>query len=154
VVTNQFYRRIVMKNRRNLLVAILILGAVVLAACGPRAAEDLEGELWALASYVNSQGEVVKVLSDTEMTATFVGGEVRGNAGCNSYFGSYQVRGNRLTIGTLASTEMYCALEEVMEQEMAYLIALETAASYEIQGDRLELWDADGARVATFNAVP
>lgn len=39
-----------------------------------------------------------------------------------------------------------------MEQESAYLAALETAATYQIQGDSLELRAVDGALVASFLA--
>jgi heat shock protein HslJ len=43
--------------------------------------------------------------------------------------------------------------ERVMEQEGAYLAALARAAAYRLEGDRLALLDADGARVATFAAA-
>ena len=61
-----------------------------------------------------------------------------GTAGCNNYSASYTVDGNAITIGPAISTMMFCADPEgVMEQEMAYLQALPSAATYVVQGDRL-----------------
>jgi hypothetical protein len=42
----------------------------------------------------------------------------------------------------------------VMEQEMLYLKALETAATYRIDGNFMELRTADDAMAATFESVP
>jgi heat shock protein HslJ len=110
----------------------------------------LEGTPWRLDSYVNTQGESVGVMPDTEITAQFEAGEISGSAGCNRYFGSYDVDGDKLTIGPLASTEMYCYPDEVMDQEMAYLAALGDAASFNVEGDRLDLADSAGQTILVF----
>ncbi len=41
-----------------------------------------------------------------------------------------------------------------MEQETAYLLALETASKFTIQSDTLSLFDAQGSRVADYRASP
>ncbi len=110
----------------------------------------LEGTLWRLESHINTQGKSVGVLPDTEITAQFEAGEIGGSAGCNRYFGSYGVEGDKLTIGPLASTEMYCYPDEVMDQERAYLAALGGAASFKVEGDRLEIADSAGRTVLVF----
>ena len=56
-----------------------------------------------------------------------------GNAGCNSYFASYQLNGDKLTISNAGSTLMACLAPGVMVQEAAYLEALQKAASYQIK---------------------
>ncbi|NIN65877.1 MAG: META domain-containing protein, partial [Anaerolineae bacterium] len=99
---------------------------------------------------INTQGKSVGVLPDTEITAQFEAGEIGGSAGCNRYFGSYGVEGDKLTIGPLASTEMYCYPDEVMDQERAYLAALGGAASFKVEGDRLEIADSAGRTVLVF----
>jgi heat shock protein HslJ len=48
---------------------------------------------------------------------------------------------------------MMCADPEVMDQEAAYLMALETAATYKITGDRMEMRTEDGALVGTFSRM-
>jgi heat shock protein HslJ len=113
----------------------------------------LEGTLWTLDEYVNSQGEWVNVLPDAEVRAEFEAGQVTGNAGCNSYFGAYESDGHSLTLGAIGMTEMYCYPEALMDQESAYLAALESAASYQIAEGKLQIANADGQRVLTFSVL-
>jgi len=116
----------------------------------------LEGTLWTLVSY-GDPSDPQPVLEDSEITAEFdsAEGRIHGSAGCNSYFGSYEVDGDAITFGLPGSTLMACAEPEgVMEQEVAYLAALGSAAIYHIQGDQLEMRDADGALALQFTAKP
>jgi heat shock protein HslJ len=65
---------------------------------------------------------------------------VTGNAGCNQYFASYSVDGNAIEIGPAATTFMTCPDPPgVMEQESQYLAALQSATTYRIEGDMLEM---------------
>jgi hypothetical protein len=74
-----------------------------------------------------------------------------GSAGCNAYTASYTLNGNTIDIGPAASTRMLCSAPPGrMDQEAAYLAALQTARVYRIEGNRLILETADGARVASF----
>ena len=77
-------------------------------------------------------------------------GRVTGNATCNRYVGAYQVDGDGIAFGPLASTRMACPDDALAGQERAYLAALAVAVSWSARGDRLELRDADGALQATF----
>ena len=117
-------------------------------------AADLEGTLWRLNSYANSQGESVDVLPDTEITIEFKDGQIGGSGGCNNYFGSYEVGvGNTLSIGAIGSTEMACLVEGVMEQEQRYFEALASAASYQVTESKLQLANADGETVLIFSVL-
>jgi heat shock protein HslJ len=79
---------------------------------------------------------------------------VTGSAGCNNYFASYETEGETLAVGPAGSTRKMCAEPEgIMDQETAFLAALGSAATYEIKGDRLQVWDADGSRMLSFEAV-
>jgi heat shock protein HslJ len=116
----------------------------------------LEGTLWTLVSY-GDPSDPQAVLEGSEITAEFdsVEGTVSGSAGCNGYFGSYEVDGETIIFGLLGSTLMACAEPEgIMEQEVAYLAVLGSAGTYRIEGDKLDLVDADGTRVAQFIALP
>ena len=109
-----------------------------LAACGT-GASDLESKTWVLKSY-GEPGNPQSVLKDTEITAEFnsAEGQVVGSAGCNRYFGSYEVKGDKLSIpGPIGHTEMWC--EGAMEQEEQYLEALQAAESYKIEDGELRL---------------
>ncbi|MFQ5812502.1 MAG: META domain-containing protein [Anaerolineae bacterium] len=163
------------QSNLNLLIALLLV-SVSLAGCAQgtvaptevatevptntpeptptKAAADLDGTLWKLDSYLNSQGESVDVLPGTEITIEFKDGQISGSAGCNTYFGSYEVEGDSLTIGPIGVTEMFCAApENVMEQESAYLAALQSAVSYQATDDQLQMANADGEIVLTFSVL-
>jgi heat shock protein HslJ len=114
--------------------------------------QDLAGSNWEVIGYNNGKQAVTGVLLNTTITASFgKDGNLTGNAGCNTYNGPYKVDGSKITIGPLASTMMFCNDPEgVMDQEAQYLAALQTASTYQIEGERLELRTADGALAVDF----
>jgi heat shock protein HslJ len=115
--------------------------------------QSLEGTQWEMTSYNNGEGSVVSLLPGTRVTALFEDGSVNGSAGCNRYFGDYEVNGDSISMGPMGSTQMFCSEPEgVMEQEFQYLGAIQTATTYHIMGDQLELLDATGEIAATFTA--
>ena len=116
-------------------------------------ASSLEEALWKLDSYLNSQGDLVSVLPDTEVTAKFQEDQVTGTAGCNRYFGSYESIGDSLTVGVIGVTEMYCSPETLMAQEGEYLAALQNAASFRIMDGQLQVLNRDGEVVLTFSVL-
>lgn len=120
----------------------------------PQVQTPLTGTLWSASMVNNGKQAVTSLVAGTEITATFGDdGSLTGSAGCNNYTTSYQLDGANITIGPAASTRMFCEQPEgTMEQEAAYLLALETAATYSITGDTLELRTADGALAVSFVA--
>jgi heat shock protein HslJ len=115
--------------------------------------QDLASTAWMAIGYNNGKQAVVSVSAGTELTANFgKDGNLSGNAGCNDYNGPYKVTGNKITIGPLSSTRKFCNDPEgVMDQEVQYLAALQSSATYKIEGTRLELRTADGALAADFS---
>jgi heat shock protein HslJ len=115
---------------------------------------QLEGTEWVLNSYLNQEGQLVDPIAGTFISANFEAGQVNGNASCNGYFGGYEVDGNSISIGPLASTEMFCGSPPgVMEQEMAFLSAMGTASEYKVEGDQLLLFDPSGDPILVFEAA-
>ncbi len=116
---------------------------------------ELAGTSWNVMFYNDGQQGVVSVIIGTELTATFgEDGQLTGSAGCNDYSVSYEVEGETISFGPSLGTLKECAEPEgIMEQEQQYLTALTTAATYQIQGDVLELRTAEGAIAATFQAA-
>ena len=129
------------KSKLYPLMAIVILASILIAGCTETTrADDLEDIKWVLESY-GEQGNLTPVIEGTRITATFESaeGQVRGSAGCNSYFGDYEVD-DGLSISTLGHTEMYCMDPEgVMDQETEYLKLLGTAENYRIQDGKLQI---------------
>lgn len=120
----------------------------------PPAPEPLAGTDWRLDSLYSGDA-VASVISGTAVTALFDdGGRVSGSAGCNRYAGSYTVSGNSLVISSVSSTKMNCHGPGVMQQEDAFLAALQKAKGYSITGNRLTLTDAGGAPLLSFTGQP
>ena len=76
---------------------------------------------------------------------------VNGYSGCNQFMGSVTVTGDALAFGPVAGTRRMC--ESVMEQENAFLLALESAHRHAISGEDMEVTDANGEVVMRFVAV-
>ena len=72
------------------------------------------------------------VVAGTTLTVTFDEAAlgVSGNSGCNSFAGSLIPQNGFFTVGPLASTMMACATAGVMEQEAAFLAALQGTTGY------------------------
>jgi heat shock protein HslJ len=122
---------------------------LVFAVAEPK---SLTGNLWQVIFYNNGQEAVVSVILGTEMTAFFDGeGQLSGSAGCNNYTAAYEVDENQISIGPAATTRMLCSEHEgIMEQESAYLAALEMATAFEFEEDRMILLDSEGRRVVDY----
>ena len=116
---------------------------------------SLEGSSWQVIGYNNGKQAVVSVITGTEITANFgEEGTLSGSAGCNNYNATYEVDRDNISIGPAAATRMFCPEPEgIMEQEVQYLAALETAATYIIEIDKMEMRTAEFALVATFRAA-
>ena len=109
---------------------------------------------WVLVSYMDPNGVMVEVLPGTNSTARFQDGQINGNAGCNSYFGGYEVEGTNISVGPLASTEMFCGSPPgAMDQETAFLAALGSAATYQIVEDQLTIANEAGDPVLIFEVA-
>jgi heat shock protein HslJ len=115
--------------------------------------QELAGTSWQVITYNNGKQAVTSVLNGTTLTAEFgTDGTLSGNGGCNTYSGSYKVNGNEISIGPLASTKKFCNDPAgIMEQETQLLAALQTASTYLIEGNSLELRTQDGALAAEFS---
>jgi heat shock protein HslJ len=114
---------------------------------------SLEGTTWVLNSYLNSEGVLVSALPDSEATARFQQEQVSGNASCNSYFGTYRLEDDKLTVDVGGMTEMYCMPEERMAQEKDFIAALDSAASHLIVENKLQIEDTEGKELLVFSAL-
>lgn len=107
---------------------------------------SLAGTSWLVRAYNNGRGGAVSVHGGSELHMAFgEDGTVTGSAGCNRFDASYHLEGDSLTVGPVATTRRLCPPEEIMEQESAFLAALESARAWEIRGGRAQLRRADGA---------
>ncbi|MBC7810036.1 MAG: META domain-containing protein [Burkholderiales bacterium] len=113
----------------------------------------LAGPTWTLVSFTLPDA-TLPVVKDSIVTLSFNQEGAGGNAGCNSYSGTFEYSGSTLTFGQIISTLMACVDNNIMQQEINYLAALQGVTRYQIINNRLDLFYilADGTQgVLTFN---
>lgn len=165
-----------MSANKLLGVSLAILFLVVLSSCDiflpqtpnePQAPEieypltldlllEAEWELFGWGLIETPEG----LVHDTRITATFTGegdgtrGTISGTAGCNSYFGSYQIRGTSISIGKLSLTKKFCGSPAgVMEQEAFFIQALESATGLRTLGGQLDILFGGQGQILFFIAA-
>ncbi|MFB2875337.1 META domain-containing protein [Floridanema aerugineum] len=134
-------------NRKTLFIVTLIVGSVGITSLNSVVAQQtakkptssyemvqsssLKGS-WRLANMAESNLPTPMVPpQETELTANFSQGRITGSGGCNRFMGSYEIKGDRLTINQLASTFKACQ-EPIMNQESKYMKALQGAQRFEL----------------------
>ena len=78
---------------------------------------------------------------------------VNGNAGCNTFFGSYTIEGDALSTGPFGLTKMMCE-DAAMQVEQAFLAALESAQNYQIILNQLIINTETGALLLYADRMP
>lgn len=130
-------------------VATVLLIGFVVAGVASAGDAGLEERTWVVRELDGNAP-----LSGTVLTARFEGGAVSGDAGCNVFSGGYETDGDAISMGPIATTLAACAAPEgVMEQEGAYLTALESAETFAQDGNQLVL-ARGGTDVVRFEALP
>jgi heat shock protein HslJ len=144
-------------NMKKLFIMMLLsLTMIVLAACGgPQSPQEpgeepqpaIVGTQWVLTSLRGSSP-----IAGSEVTLLFEQGSAGGSGGCNSYGAEYmRTDPNQLNFHTIIQTEMACMEPQgVMQQETDYLSTLSETSAYRVNGDTLELLNADGQTILTF----
>ena len=138
------------------LASVVLLSALVVACGDDQEDLALVGTKWVMTTYAVT-GAMKDALPTPTVDATFAApkdgeGDVSGSGGINQYSGRYTVDGEKLTVGTISSTRKAGA-PAVMQQETDYLIALQTAATYQIDGDTLTIRSTSGVTVLTYVAA-
>lgn len=124
---------------------LLDAGGRILATFAPQP-QSLAGTSWRATGINNGRGAVASIVQGTVVTLAFDGaGRASGSTGCNSFNARYESSGPRLKFTAPGSTRRMCGGEGVMQQEAAFLAALQTVDTMRMEGNRLELRRADGA---------
>lgn len=125
-----------MNKVRLLLVTLLLTSVIGLVACS--SGVSIEDITWKLESY-GEKGNLKGLIEDTEITAEFKSaeGQVTGSGGLNSYFGSYEINKNELTIIPPIGSTMMAGPEPIMDQEQEYLNLLETTVAFRVDNGKL-----------------
>jgi heat shock protein HslJ len=117
----------------------------------PDAARSLEVNYWAA---VEIAGEPVTA-ADPKRAAHLLfqqGSRVAGSDGCNRVTGTYELTGDAIKFGLMASTMMACP--DIGVADRRFHEALRNASRWTIAGGSLELLDPAGRPLARFEARP
>ena len=110
-------------------IPLIVSSVGVMSAPAMAQSPSLSGS-WRLTSMAETALPTPMVPSG-ELTVDFAVDRVSGSGGCNRFMGGYEVKGEQLSIRTLASTRMACERDK-MSQEARYLAALQGAQRYEM----------------------
>lgn len=139
----------------RLLAAALAL--LALASCSSKRSSDtqttatLVNTYWKLLSVSAEPVVVIENQREPHFVLHLEQHRVAGYSGCNHLVGRYQVKANELRFLEVGSTLMAC--ERGMETEARFLEALRATTRWQIQGERLELFDARDQSLAKFESV-
>jgi heat shock protein HslJ len=126
---------------------LILLDGTTALATFVASREDLAGTTWLVTGYNNGQEAVVSPLLGADIIINLDDANlISGNAGCNDFFAQVQASNGIIEIDGVGATRRTCATPSgVMEQETEFFAALESAATYTIDGDFIELRNADDA---------
>ena len=132
-----------MKKTTLIWTALIVTGMIV-SACAPGISnQSLNDTTWRLVSY-GSATDPTPAAPDIETTLTFgADGQVSGNMGCNSFSGTFELKGDKIEFGPITSTMMACE-GPGMEQEAAAFNVLRETVTASFDGSNLTLTGPDG----------
>lgn len=137
------------------LLVLLMLCAAPLAQAQPDQ-RVLTGVEWRLVS-LGPAGAEQDVIPGTTVTLRLGDdGRANGSTGCNSYGGSYQVRGDTISFSRIVATRRACLDQNANQQEHRFLSALETANRFRLSSNRLMIISDRNRSVLNFvnNSAP
>jgi heat shock protein HslJ len=110
---------------------------------------ELVGTRWALVRLGGQSVNIPEGAQEPFLTLQSADSRAVGYGGCNRFTGGYELSGQDLRFKHMASTRMACP---DMQTESAFMKTLEATARWQISGSQLDLFGADGALVASFEA--
>lgn len=117
----------------------------------PMTASDLINTQWVLVAF-NAGGTDIPSISGMSTTLEFQdNGQAAGSGGCNTFSSNYEAGNGTISFGPTTSTKMACSAEGVTEQEQRFFDALQSADRYEVAGNTLRIWYANGQNSLTFS---
>lgn len=116
-------------------IILSLLTILVISSCQSRM--DIDGEL----KKVNGKiYHLTAPYKNTEITITFSGNSFSGFAGVNNYFGSIEIKDNRIIIKDIGRTRM-AGPEKLMDIEEDYIKSLQASNKLSVNKKELRIGD-------------
>jgi len=121
-------------------VVLPLIAATLLAGCATHS-DSLQRDHGYVLEWIGER----PLIDNSHLTMTLgEDGRAYGNAGCNHWFASYRLDGDRVSFGPVGSTRKLCA-PALMEQERRFLEALSQVQRWNVsEVEQLQLWPAQG----------
>ncbi len=137
-----------------LIVCVFFVAQFVVQAQGGRNMSTdqrvLAGTDWRLISIGPAGGEAGLVAGTTVTLSFAEDNRASGSTGCNSYSGTYQVRGDTISFGRLISTKRACLDQNANQQEQRFLATLEASTRFRMTSNRLTILSDRGRSALNF----
>jgi putative lipoprotein len=146
-----------MKRNAFLSVVTLIAAGAGIAVTGcahdPKPAVALLDTEWQLIEIHGKPPAATTEDKRPSLKLSAVTDDADGSGGCNRYSTNYRHDGAHMGFDRAMATKMGCAAE-INQLEIAFFDALQAVATQRVDGDRLELLDAEGEVVLKLQAKP
>ena len=127
---------------------VLFMTTILFTSCDEtKKVIDVAGNVQLAGNYtITTIGDMA--VSENAPTISFIAFDksIKGNTGCNSFFGNYALDLNVLTFTGIGSTEMACE-QPIMDVENQFLQALRNTGSFSLQNNVLSLLSKDDQSV-------
>ncbi|MDQ6660976.1 MAG: META domain-containing protein [Chloroflexota bacterium] len=114
-----------------------------------QAYEELHQHSWQLAE-MGLSGALRPIPPEFPISLQFEELRVHGASACNRYFATCHLDGSQLHFQSIGATRMMCS-EPAMALESDFFAALEHVETYQLQTDRLTLYDDQGKSLLLFH---
>lgn len=113
------------------------------------ARDVLDRSLWRVVQLENAA-----LLPDSTLTMRFHSQKVNGSSGCNTFKGTYAVKGEEITITLLERTSDNCMNPAIMEQERAFVALLPQVTRFTLSAESLTLWIGESSEINLVSLTP
>ena len=132
-------------------ITLVVASELILSACAAQGSSPgLKAISWRLVSYGPPAHQILAAAGIQTNVDFYKHGTVDGNVGCNSFSGNYEVKSGNIVFSMILSTMMACHGSQ-MDQERVPLKVLTSTVRYQVQGNSLVIYAADGASSITLS---
>jgi heat shock protein HslJ len=140
-----------MRSQRLVLAAVLAIAACTSGPPPAKSTAELLNTFWKLTQVGEQVITTPEGARDIHLVLHSENQRVTGFSGCNTMTGSYVLERDKLRFDQMAGTLMAC-VGSGMELEKKFLSVFPQVAHWKIRGETLQLSDADGKTLASFES--